>query len=139
MSHFRAWLPYVLIGVILALTRLKFLPFGDWVSRWDLGVSGILGRSGIDYSLRPLYNPGIIPFALVAVLTIFLHRMPAANVRKAWTMVCIHNIVAASSTVGLVGMEGLILRRNAIPLLLYGAVTGLLGLVFSCLLFPGVF
>jgi len=246
MSQFRAWLPYILIGLILVLTRLKFLPFSDWVTRWDIGVSAILGQAGIDYSLRPLYNPGIIPFALVAVLTIFLHRMPAANVKKAWTdafkrmknptialifavalvqifknsatnpmdyasmplsmaeavaavaggswpffapfigalgsfitgsntvsdllfaqfqygiagtlslphqiivslqavggamgnMVCIHNIVAASATVGLVGMEGLILKRNAIPLVLYGAVTGVLGLVFAYLLFPGVF
>jgi len=54
-------------------------------------------------------------------------------------MVCIHNIVAASATVGLVGMEGLILRRNVIPLMLYAAVVGLLGLLFAYVLFPGVF
>ncbi len=54
-------------------------------------------------------------------------------------MVCIHNIVAASATVGLVGLEGVILKRNVIPLLLYGAVVGILGLLFCYLLFPGVF
>jgi lactate permease len=54
-------------------------------------------------------------------------------------MVCIHNIVAASATVGLVGMEGVILRRNVLPLLLYGTSVGLMGLVFSYLLFPKVF
>jgi lactate permease len=54
-------------------------------------------------------------------------------------MVCIHNIVAASATVGLVGMEGLILKRNVIPLLLYGAVVGIMGMVFAYIIFPGVF
>ncbi|MFP4000102.1 MAG: L-lactate permease, partial [Desulfobacterales bacterium] len=54
-------------------------------------------------------------------------------------MVCIHNIVAASATVGLVGMEGLILKRNALPLLIYGIIVGGMGLVFAYLLFPGAF
>ncbi|MEF8889175.1 MAG: L-lactate permease, partial [Desulfohalobiaceae bacterium] len=54
-------------------------------------------------------------------------------------MVCIHNIVAASATVGLVGMEGVILKRNVLPLLLYGTVVGILGLLFCYVLFPGIF
>jgi len=246
MSHLRAWLPYLLIGFILVLTRLKFLPFSQWVTGWEIGVRNILGQTGVDYALQPLYNPGIIPFVLVAGLTAGLHRMPAAKVKKAWAdafrqlknpaialvlavalvqvfknsgvapmgydsmplsmagaaaavsggcwpflapfigalgsfitgsntvsdllfaqfqygiatalelprqiivslqavggamgnMVCIHNIVAASATVGLVGMEGVILKRTVIPLLLYGTIVGLLGLIFAYLLFPGVF
>ncbi|MGM0454108.1 MAG: L-lactate permease, partial [Thermodesulfobacteriota bacterium] len=85
MSQFLAWMPYVLIGLILVLTRVKFLPFGDWVTGWSVGVTGILGQSDVDYALRPFYNPGIIPFVLVAVMTIGLHRMPAARVKKAWS------------------------------------------------------
>ena len=54
-------------------------------------------------------------------------------------LVCIHNIVAASATVGLSGMEGVIIKRNAIPLVLYGAVVGVMGLLFSYILFPNVF
>jgi lactate permease len=54
-------------------------------------------------------------------------------------MVCIHNIVAASATVGLIGVEGLILRRNVLPLLLYGAVVGSMGLLFSYVFFPTIF
>jgi lactate permease len=54
-------------------------------------------------------------------------------------MVCIHNIVAASATVGLVGMEGVIIKRDAIPLALYGLVVGIMGLLFSYVLFPGAF
>lgn len=54
-------------------------------------------------------------------------------------MVCIHNIVAASATVGLVGMEGIIIRRNVIPLLLYGIVVGVMGLLCSYVLLPTIF
>ncbi len=246
MSQFRAWLPYVLIGLILVLTRVQFLPLVQWVKAWSIGVSDILGQAGINYSLQPFYNPGIIPFILVAVLTVALHRMPPQKVKKAWSeafrrmknptialifavalvqifknssmnpvgyasmplsmaeavaavaggtwplfapfigalgsfitgsntvsdllfaefqyniaaalelprqiivalqavggamgnMVCIHNIVAASATVGLVGMEGVILKRNVVPLLLYGFVVGGMGLVFAYLLFPAAF
>jgi lactate permease len=54
-------------------------------------------------------------------------------------MVCIHNIVAASATVGLAGMEGLLIRRNALPLLVYGLIAGALGSVFVYVLYPGLF
>ncbi len=54
-------------------------------------------------------------------------------------MVCIHNIVAASATVGLAGMEGLLIRRNALPMLLYGLVVGAVGLVLVYSLYPNIF
>ena len=54
-------------------------------------------------------------------------------------MVCIHNIVAASATVGLAGLEGMLIRRNALPMLLYGLVAGSLGLVFVYVLYPTIF
>jgi lactate permease len=54
-------------------------------------------------------------------------------------LVCIHNIVAASATVGLSGMEGVIIKRNAIPLVLYGGVVGVMGLLFCYVFFPNVF
>ena len=54
-------------------------------------------------------------------------------------MVCVHNIVAASAVVGLSGLEGLIIKRNIVPLLIYGVSAGLLGLLFCYWLFPAVF
>jgi lactate permease len=246
MSQFRAWLPYILVGLILVLTRVKFFPFGDMVKSLHITIPDILGQAGVTYSLQPLYNPGVIPFILVAILTIPLHGMGGAQVKRAWgtalkrmknptiallfavalvqifknssmnpadyasmplamalavasvagaswpffaafigalgsfitgsntvsdllfadfqygiaetldlprqiivalqavggamgNMVCIHNIVAASATVGLIGVEGLILRRNVLPLLLYGAVVGSMGLLFSYVFFPTIF
>jgi len=44
-------------------------------------------------------------------------------------MVCIHNIVAACSILGLHNQEGQILRRMIFPLLLYGAIPGAISLL----------
>ena len=54
-------------------------------------------------------------------------------------MVCIHNIVAASATVGLAGLEGVLIRRNSMPMLVYGLIVGIIGLIFAYTLFPGTF
>nr|WP_320011318.1 L-lactate permease [uncultured Desulfobulbus sp.] len=246
MSQFRAWLPYVLIGAILVLTRVKDLPLNAWLKSISFSIPHIMGFESVKYSMQPLYLPGTIPFMLVAILTIFIHKMPAKKVAAAWgdsikqmknpaialffavalveifkqsakntigipsmplsmaqtaagftgstwpmfasfvgalgsfitgsntvsdllfaefqyatasqlgishqivvalqavggamgNMVCIHNIVAASATVGLVGMEGMLIRRNALPLLVYGLVAGGLGSLFVFVIYPGLF
>jgi len=246
MSQFRAWLPYVLIAVLLVLTRISALPFKSWVSAWEITFTGLLGYETVSFSMKPLYLPGVVPFALVAVLTIFLHRIPREKAAAAWidsiarmknptiamlfavalveimkqsgnntvgyesmplsmaaaiadvagrawplfaayvgalgafiagsctvsnlmfadlqyglattvgvsreiiialqavggamgNMACIHNVVAASATVGLIGREGIIIRRTVVPMLLYGLCAGMIGLFFCYILFPGTF
>jgi lactate permease len=54
-------------------------------------------------------------------------------------LVAIHNLVAALATVGLLGQEGRVMRLNMIPLLYYSTGVGLLCLLFSFVLFTGVF
>jgi len=54
-------------------------------------------------------------------------------------LVAIHNLVAALATVGLLGQEGRVMRLNLIPLLYYATGVGLLCVLFSYVLFPGVF
>lgn len=44
-------------------------------------------------------------------------------------MICIHNIVAVCSILGIVGQEGEILKKTVIPLLIYGAIAAAVGLV----------
>ncbi|MBN3492423.1 L-lactate permease [Vibrio neptunius] len=44
-------------------------------------------------------------------------------------MIAIHNVVAASATVGLLGREGATLRKTIIPTFYYLVMTGLIGLV----------
>ncbi len=49
----------------------------------------------------------------------------------AGNMVCVHNVVAASATVGLTGREGLIIRRTLLPTIYYLTATGILGLLVT--------
>jgi lactate permease len=44
-------------------------------------------------------------------------------------MICVHNVIAACATVGLVGVEGLLIRRNLIPMAIVGGIVGIVGLV----------
>jgi lactate permease len=46
----------------------------------------------------------------------------------AGNMICVHNVVAASATVGLVGQEGSIIRKALIPMIYYILAAGMLGM-----------
>ena len=45
-------------------------------------------------------------------------------------MICVHNVIAACATVGLVGVEGILIKKNLIPMTIYGLIVGLVGLIF---------
>jgi lactate permease len=47
------------------------------------------------------------------------------------TIVSINNIVAVCSILGLVNQEGFILKRAGIPLVIYGLVAGVSGLIIT--------
>ncbi len=231
MSQFRAWLPYVLIGIILVATRIPQLGLKSLLAGVVIRFPDILGYENVDNALQPLYLPGTIPFMLVALITIFLHNMDGKEALTAWkqalgnlknpaialisatamvsifrlselnpeglpsmpmaladfvsgvaggawpmfagfvgglgsfitgsntisdllfgefqwgvaesaglsrqimvavqaaggafgNMVCINNVVAVCAVVGLVGKEGMILKKTVIPFILYGVVVG---------------
>jgi len=84
MSQFKAWLPYVLIGIILVLTRIDELSLKAWLSSQTIAWKGILGYESVSSEIAYLYLPGTIPFMLVAILTIFIHGMSADKVKAAW-------------------------------------------------------
>ena len=92
MSQFMAWLPYIIIAVILMCTRNNFLPFKAWLSsNGVVTFAGILGFDGsapdkpmVKEALSLLYIPGIIPFMVIALLTGILHKMSPDKVLKAW-------------------------------------------------------
>jgi len=57
----------------------------------------------------------------------------------AGNMITVHNVVAASATVGLAGVEGLLIRKTILPMAYYLLVGGLLGLLLACVLSGSVF
>ena len=235
ISLFRSWLPYLLIGFLLVLTRVKELPVMELIKSVSIGYQNLLG-TGIKNDFPLLYNPGIIPFILISILCIPLYKMNRKMVLEAWTdagkrlinpaialvfavalvqvmiqsghneaglagmpivmagyitdvvkqawpvvapfvgalgafmagsntvsnmmfamfqysiagqleishilivslqsvggaignMICIHNIIAACATVGLTGVEGILIKRNLIPVTIYGLITGAAGII----------
>ena len=54
-------------------------------------------------------------------------------------MITVHNVVAASATVGLVGKEGALIRITLIPMIVYLLIAGLLGMLFTQGLIPEPF
>jgi lactate permease len=245
MSLFKAWLPYIVIGLLLVVTRIDLLQINQWLKSVKF-ESNNLFATNISTEFQPLYNPGIIPFMLVALLCIPAYGMNIKQTRKAWqetfkrikgpaiallfavpmvrlmmqsgnnpddlismpiamarsmsevfqgawplvsplvgalgtfitgsnsvsnmlfslfqysvaeqteisktiivslqnvggalgNMVAVHNIIAACATVGLTGVEGVLLKRNAIPSMILVLVAGLAGLALTYLIMTGFF
>ena len=235
ISIFRAWSPYVIIGLLLVITRVRTLPFVGWVKSVAINYTNIFDTT-VSGSIDPLYNPGILPFIVVALLCIPIFGMKGKQVGAAWgeavkriknpliamvfavpmvrimmqsgnnpdgivgmpiamatamtnifqgawplvdafigalgsfmsgsntvsnmlfslfqfsvadqlgistilivslqniggamgNMICVHNVIAACATVGLVGMEGLLIKRNLLPMSIVGGVVGIIGLI----------
>jgi len=82
MHPLLAWSPYVLVGLLLVLTRLRGLPFLGWLRAWTLSDSSLFGTD-VTVSVQPLYLPGTV-FLVVSVLTFFLHRMKVGPYQQAW-------------------------------------------------------
>jgi lactate permease len=247
ISLFRAWTPYILIGVLLVVTRIREptirgMSISDWLRQASIQYENLLGTQvGGDFD--PLYNPGVLPFVLVALLCIGIFSMEKSQVKAAWTeaihrikgplialifavpmvrvmmqsgnnpediagmpiamavamadifagawplvdafvgalgsfmsgsntvsnmlfsmfqfsidrqldisttivvsvqniggamgnMICVHNVIAACATVGLVGVEGLIIRRNLLPMTIVGIVVGIVAFVLVYFIVP---
>jgi lactate permease len=54
-------------------------------------------------------------------------------------MICVHNVIAACATVGLIGVEGLIIKRNLIPMSFAAVLVGTIGLILVFTIGQGVF
>lgn len=234
MSATLAWIPYILVAMLLVATRLTQMPLGNVLKSVSIKWSQVLGTT-ITAVSQPLYLPGTI-LVIVVLITSVLHNMKAkelrsafaesskillgagfvliftvpmvriyinsgvnaidlpsmpvamaqwiaVNVGKIWplfapsigalgafiagsntvsnlmfslfqfsvaerlmicgsmvvalqavgaaagNMIAIHNVVAASATVGLLGKEGATLRKTILPTIYYVLVVGLLGLL----------
>jgi lactate permease len=234
ISLAKAWLPYLLVAIILVLSRLPQLPLKGWLNAVQISWVQIFDTP-ISASSTPLYLPGTI-LLVVGMIVVFMHKMTSSEAKAAFSdsarmllgagfvliftipmvriyinsglnvnelpsmpivmaewvaahvgkiyplfapsigalgafiagsntvsnlmfslfqfgvaenlmmpttlmvslqavgaaagnMVAIHNVVAASATVGFLGNEGVVLRKTIIPTLYYVVLVGLLGWV----------
>jgi len=242
---FKAWIPYILVGILLVLSRISTLGIGKWLAGISFKFTNVFG-TGISNSFEPLKNPGVFPFVFITLIGFFLYRMKKSQVTYVWketlnklkipaialcfavpmvrlmmdsgnnssnlssmpiilanylaeishgiwpvfspfvgvlgtfmagsntvsnmlfsmfqysvadnleisktivislqnvggaigNMICVHNIIAVCATVGLTGVEGLIIKRNMIPVVVYGLIAGGLGFLLIYYWVPGLF
>jgi lactate permease len=245
ITLFKAWTPYALIALLLVITRVSFLPFGNWIKSVKYTIPPLFGTT-ITADLDPLNNPGIMPFLLITLACIPFFRMNKKQVlvackesvkriqgpfislffavpmvqimitsgtndhgfvsmpiamaqfmetvfRSAWplidsfvgalgafmsgsntvsnmlfslfqytiagnlgishiiivslqnvggsfgNMINIQKIITACAVVGLIGVEGLIIKRTIIPMTVAILITGIVGLILVFFVVPGLF
>ena len=84
MSLVKAWIPYLLIGLALVITRVwSTLQPDSWAGAMKAFKVTLPLFGGASWSGAVLWNPGII-FIIVGLITIPLHGMNGDTVKEAW-------------------------------------------------------
>ena len=96
MGLVKAWSPYVVVALLLAVTRL-WAPLKAWLQAQTIDWPNILG-TGISASEQVLYVPGTI-FIVASLFTLVLHKIPGKAYARAWTT---SFKVSASASIALV-------------------------------------
>lgn len=139
MSQVRAWMPYALIGLLLVLTRLPELGVKGFLAARKIEFDAILGFANVNADIPYLYLPGIMPFTLVALMTIPMHGMTVKQAAGVWkksfssmknpTIALLFAVAIVSIFRG-TGANDLMLNPNAypsMPLAMASAVADMVG------------
>jgi len=87
ISLVTSWSPYVIIAVLLAVSRLPWLPFAQMFTHpmATISISNLFGFEGVNWNWQILNNPGLLPFLPVALIFLIARRTPAAEISKVFT------------------------------------------------------
>ncbi len=85
MSLIRAWIPYVVIAALLVITRIPALGIKQLLQSdfFTVRFPEVFGVANTAYTLKWGYLPGTF-FVIVAIATIFIHKMNKNEVKAAW-------------------------------------------------------
>ena len=91
MTLLRAWMPYVVVALLLLTSRSPFPitapvldPFEELLQSFQLTWPEILGTDIPMNAVQPLYLPGGL-FIVTSLVTFFLHRIPGPAYKQAWS------------------------------------------------------
>lgn len=131
MSMIKAWIPYVLVAAILAMTRLVE-PVTQFLTAQEITFANMFGTD-VSETVEVLYSPGSV-FIAVSLLVIFLHRMKMEEVKRAWTEAGKTMIKAAGALIFAVPMVRVLINSEtnesgleSIPLVLAEGVSSIAG------------
>lgn len=116
MSMFMAWLPYILIALILVITRVPSLGIKGWITQQVIALPPFFGYPIFKYAFQYLYLPGMVPFILVSLLMIPVHGMSGKQAFKAWKLTFNNCSGAAIALLFGVSMTHLMLNSNLNPI-----------------------
>ena len=86
MSLLKAWIPYLLVALILVLTRIPQLGIKNILttnSFFVIKINNLFGFDNLDWSLKWAYLPGTF-FVIVAIITNFIHKMDKEKIKQSW-------------------------------------------------------
>lgn len=70
----KAWLPYLVIAILLLMTRIPAFGLKALLNSFNIHIENILGVAGLNFDFALVYNPGLVPFMLVSLGTMFFKR-----------------------------------------------------------------
>lgn len=103
LSLAQAWSPYLLVALLLILSRLDFLPFKAWLTAFNLEFDSLLSTE-LSAQIVPFYLPGSF-FLFVALITLIIHKVPIKQAKQAWwqsTRVMWPTVIALATSVPMV-------------------------------------
>ena len=80
MTVIKAWLPYLILGLLLVVSRLEALPLRGRLQSWRLSWATVLGTN-LTITTLPLYLPATL-FLVVVAITYGLHQMKPAELKR---------------------------------------------------------
>lgn len=120
-----ASMPIELAQSVADITGTAWPAFAAVIGALGAFIAGSNTISNLTFSL---FQFGVgLELMLPPILIVALQAVGGA----AGNMICIHNIVAASATCGLVGQEGNLIRKTIIPTIYYLLMAAILGLLLA--------
>ena len=122
MSSFKAWLPYLLIAIILTITRIPAFGLTPAIQSLKLVIPNLLGVPGVTYEMQWAWLPGTV-FILVSLLTIPLHQIAFKEVKASLLATAKQVSGATVSMVFGVALVQMMLNTKVNPLNLPSMIT----------------
>jgi lactate permease len=116
-------MPVVLASGVSVLVGKAWVSLAAVIGALGAFIAGSNTFSNMMFSLfqfATAIKTGVVPGVIVA-----LQAVGGA----AGNMICVHNVVAASAVVGLVGKEGHLIRKTLIPMVYYLIVAAIIGII----------
>lgn len=86
MSLIKAWVPYILVAIILVLTRIPQLGIKGLLNSgfpFVVGIKNLFGFENLNWNFKWAYLPGTF-FVLVSIITNFIHGMKKEEIVRSW-------------------------------------------------------